>query len=81
MRFAGQRFRNSRQARPNGAGESGRNPDFRANASVQGLEQAMTNMPDKNVAQMSFTQMPDMVMPPKRARDGSEPEFRASGRI
>ena len=54
MRFAGQRFR-SQRGMPKQRADSGYVGDFTANTTVQGLEQSMAQMPEKNACSMALT--------------------------
>ena len=76
MRFAGQRFRSQRQGMPKQRADSGYVGDFKASTAVQGLEQSMAQMPEKNVRSMSLTEFPDMSQSPFSAGNFQEPEFR-----
>ena len=76
MRFAGQRFRSPRQAMPKQRADSGYVGDFSATPSIQGLEQSMAQMPEKNVRSMALTEFPNMGESPFSAGNFSEPEFR-----
>ena len=83
MRFAGERFRNSRQGMPKfkaqrGQAESGRSPY--ANPTGTG---AMTSMQEVTAqSRGAFTGMPDMSNPDFRAQYKSEqPDFQAPSRI
>ena len=77
MRFAGQRFRSQRQGMPKQRAESGYVGDFTANTTVQGLEQSMAQMPEKNARSMALTEFPNMGESPFSIGNFQEPEFRA----
>ena len=61
---------------PKQRAESGYVGDFTANTAVQGLEQSMSQMPEKNVRSMALTEFPNMGESPFSAGNFQEPEFR-----
>ena len=76
MRFAGQRFRSQRQGMPKQRAESGYVGEYNGRVSIEGLEQSMAQMPEKNARSMALTEFPNMGESPFSAGNFSEPEFR-----
>jgi hypothetical protein len=65
---------------PKQRAESGYVSDYNGRASVEGIEPAMSQMPEKNVRSMALTEFPDMSQSPFSAGNFSEPEFKATTR-
>ena len=61
---------------PKQRADSGYVRDFTADTTIQGLEQSMAQMPEKNVRSMSFTEFPNMGESPFSAGNFQEPEVR-----
>ena len=72
MRFAGQRFREGRHGMPNFREQDHALGDMSYRPQVQGLEQSMNQMPEKNAS--SFTKTAE---PTHGKKAVIEPEFRA----
>ena len=72
MRFAGQRFRQSRMGAPSFRAEDGSIGDMSYRPQVQGLEQSMNQMPEKNASSFTKTAEPIYGKAPV-----VEPEFKA----